>query len=39
VSPRLTGDVSPGLTGNIDDCNLSGEDRKKGVDVSELIGD
>ena len=43
VSFYLTGDVSylrgnvSNLTGNVDDAEISEEDRKKGVDVSDLI--
>jgi hypothetical protein len=33
---NLTGNVS-NLTGNVDDAEISEEDRKKGVDVSDLI--
>ena len=33
---NLTGDVS-NLRGNVDDAEISEEDRKKGVDVSDLI--
>jgi len=40
----LSGDVSglwgdaSGLRGNIDDCNLSDDERANGVDVSDLCG-
>ena len=43
VSPDLRGDVSglrgdvSGLRGNIDDCDLSDNDRKAGVDVASLV--
>jgi len=32
----LRGDVS-GLRGNLDDCEITDEDRARGVDVSELL--
>lgn len=34
---RLSGDVT-GLRGDVDDCNLSGYERAKGIDVADLIG-
>ena len=33
----LKGDVT-GLTGNIDGCELTEDDRKQGIDITELIG-
>ena len=40
----LTGDVSnlhgdaTGLYGHVDDCELTEEDRKTGIDITKLIG-
>ena len=34
---NLAGIISPDLRGNIDDCDLSDDDRKAGVDVAGLI--
>ena len=33
----LRGEISPDLRGNIDDCELTPDDRKKGVDIKDLI--
>ena len=35
---ELTGNVN-GLTGDVDDCELTDADRKVGVDVSRLLAD
>jgi hypothetical protein len=32
----LTGDLT-GITGNLSDCCITDEERKKGIDISELI--
>ncbi len=32
----IYGDVS-GIRGNVDDCEITEEDRKRGIDISELI--
>ena len=39
VSGNLTGisgDLT-GIRGDLDDCEISDEDRKKGIDISELV--
>ena len=33
---NISGNVT-GLSGNIDDCAITKEDRKKGIDIKELI--
>ena len=33
----LSGDVS-GLRGNVDDCSITDEERKNGIDVKDLVG-
>jgi len=35
---NLTGDVS-GLTGNVDDADLSPEDRQQGVAIQNIVGE
>ena len=34
----LTGDVS-GLTGDVNECEITAEDREKGVSISDLVSD
>ncbi len=34
---NIQGDVS-NIWGNIDDCELTDEERKRGIDINELIG-
>ena len=34
----LSGDVSE-IRGNVDDCKISNEERIRGIDISDLIGD
>ena len=36
MHPGLRGDVT-GLRGNVDDCEITDEDRKAGIDVADLI--
>ena len=42
-NPKMTGNCSglsgdcSGLSGNIDDCKLTCEERKKGVNINDLI--
>lgn len=36
VHKDITGDVS-GIIGNLDDCEITQEERAKGVDISELV--
>ena len=36
VHSKLSGDVS-GLSGDVSDCEITEEDRAKGIDISELI--
>jgi hypothetical protein len=33
----VIGDLS-GVSGNLDDCHITAEDRKKGIDIEDLIG-
>ncbi len=33
----LSGDCS-GLRGDLDECDITDEDRKKGIDIAELVG-
>ena len=34
----LRGNCS-GLRGNLDECDITDEDRKKGIDIAELVGE
>ena len=34
----LSGDCS-GLRGDLDECDITDEDRKKGIDIAELVGE
>ena len=42
---RLSGDCSglrgdcTGLRGDLDECDITDEDRKKGIDIAELVGE
>jgi len=34
---RISGDVS-GISGNLDLCDITKEEREKGIDINELVG-
>ena len=37
ISSGLTGDISSGLYGNIDLCEITEEEREKGIKISDLV--
>ena len=36
ISPNLTGNIS-NIRGNLDDCEITEEERKKGIDINDLV--
>ena len=43
ISPNLTGNISnltgdlSNIRGNLDDCEITEEERKKGIDINDLV--